>query len=240
MRARTSVVSPDLRITSIARGAVCGPRCAVMLPRAVVVAALSIFGSSLSGSSLIENSPFIPEGFKANQRDTRKDTAKTDLAVRDIELRGIYSLDAEFYFNIFNKSAQKGDWVRLNDPNSSYRVIRFDEASNRIQINLDGKTEELYLRKPDNKPLPVKTAPAVAPTSPNQARAANTNNARSRRGNTPVVRRRVITPNRNRNARAPQRTQRTTGNQNQSKQQQNQQNAPRTGEELLRQLSNQQ
>ena len=207
------------------------------------ILAVLLFGCAcpwLPATSLIENSPFIPEGFKSKNQKSKINEGKPNLALRDIELRGIYSLDSDYYFNIFNKSAQKGQWVGLNDPSGAYRIVRYDESSDRIQINLEGKTEEMYLKKPDNKPIPVKTATAARQPASARGNSANTSRSTQRQGN-PVVRRRVITPNRNRTGtQAPQRARPTPPtNRSNNSTDAAKRNSPSSAQDLLRQLGNQ-
>ncbi len=180
------------------------PRISLPCGHRFIAGLLLISGAvPLAGSNLIDNSPFIPDGFNASKgSEKKKQQNRKSVATRDIELRGVYSINGEYHFNIYNKKAQKGEWMRLNDPSSTYRILRFDEDTSSIQINLDGETEELSLKEPDNKPLPVRTASTKAPRG-NRRGATNASTAtrtQSRQGTarnrSPVVRRRVIVPNR--------------------------------------------
>ncbi len=160
----------------------------------VVVVLWSIPANTLRGDNLESNSPFIPDNFNARQQSNRPATTQPSSSVSDIEFRGVYSLGGKFQFSIYSKKSQRGEWVGLGDSGSSYQVTDFDEATNSIELTIDGKAENLFLRSPDNKPLPVQTASATPKiTSAKQAAANRAAKAGNRR---PVVRRRVIVPNR--------------------------------------------
>ena len=162
---------------------------------------LFLLSLPLTASNLVDNSPFIPEGFNASSGEKKTQSKQQSVATRDLEFRGVYSLGGEYHFNIYNKKDQMGEWVRLNDPGAEYRVLRFDEATTSVQLNLDGETEEIFLKERDNKPLPVQLATTGNPGNRNARNVAggrNTGNRASNRrsGRQPVVRRRVMVPNR--------------------------------------------
>ena len=155
-------------------------------------------------NNLVDNSPFIPEGFKAPGQSQKTKAAQTAPATRDLQFQGVYSLNGEYRFNIYDRKRQIGEWVRLNDPGAKYRVLRFDEETTSLQINIDGQTEEIFLKERDGKPLPVQLATKIEST----VREGNTTVAGAttmtirtdNRGTNrqPVVRRRVTQPNRTR------------------------------------------
>ena len=204
---------PAVRSSSLLRRA--------MPDRFLAVIGLLCGATHLVGSNLVDNSPFIPDGFSASKRSDKKTQQnRKSVPTRDIELRGVYSINGEYHFNIYNKKDRKGEWMGLNDPSSAYRILRFDEDTSSIQITLDGETEELSLKEPDNKPLPVRTASIQAPSGDrrNASRASTPTATRAQTrqetdtDRSPVVRRRVIVPNReggrNKNRSSNSRTQR--------------------------------
>ncbi len=150
-------------------------------------------GSFLQGTDLVDNSPFIPDNFNARQKANKPQSNKPKTSGLEVEFRGVYSIDGEYHFSIYNKKDQKGEWVRLGETGATYEVTGYDEASNSIQLNIDGKNQEMTLRTPDNKPIPVQTANAT-PKKTRQELAAANRAARAKKK--PVVRRRVIVPNR--------------------------------------------
>lgn len=193
---------------------------------------------SIHGADLVENSPFIPDSFNARNRAKKPVSKQPASSALDIEFRGVYSLDGQYHFSIFNKKENKGEWVSLGEVGSTYQVTSFDEDSNSIQMSIDGKTEEITLRSPDNKPIPVQTT-RTAPARSRQELAAANRAARAKKK--PVVRRRVIVPNRkapaagqNQNPAQPQRQggqTRFPGNTQRSDYK-----TPKEAEELLKQL----
>ena len=159
-----------------------------------LVAFIATSSPSMYGADLVDNSPFIPDNFNARQRAKKPTPKQPASAALEFEFRGVYSLGGEYQFSIYNKKLQKGEWVSLGETGSSYEVTGYDEASNSIQLSIDGKTEEITLRTPDNKPIPVQTA-STGPAKSRQELAAANRAARAKKKK-PVVRRRVIVPNR--------------------------------------------
>ena len=158
---------------------------------------LSLFFATASlAANLVENSPFIPDGFdtsKANQAVQKKNAP--GVATRDLEFRGVYSLNGTYYFNIYNKKDQKGSWLSLEEGNDAYSVLEFAEESNSLSISIDGEVEELALKTPSDKPIPVQTKSRSSARTRQRSnvtrRSSGTSAARKRQ---PVVRRRVVVP----------------------------------------------
>lgn len=170
------------------------------LPGGCIFAFVAFLSPLGAASSLVDNSPFIPEGFKAPGQSQKTKAAQAALTTRDLEFRGVYALSGEYRFSIYNRKRQSGEWVRLNDPGAEYRILRFDEETSSLQINIDGQTEEIFLKERDGRPLPVQLASMTKSTAKeaNATGAATVTTRTDNRGTTrqPVVRRRVTQPNR--------------------------------------------
>ena len=197
-----------------------------------LVAFIAVTGSFLqgAGANLVDNSPFIPDNFKARQKAKKPPPKKPANTALEFEFRGVYSLGGEYQFSIYNKKEQKGEWVSLGETGSSFQVTGYDEASHSIQLNIDGKTEEIALRTPDNKPIPVQTM-ATGTAKTRQELAAANRAARAKKKK-PVVRRRVIVPNR----KAPAASQAKNRAQAKPAAQRKGYKRPQEAEELLKEL----
>lgn len=207
----------------------------VFLVAGLLFCLAAVFPVSVYGNNLVENSPFIPNGFRAGPAPTEK-PREPNPVMREIEFRGVYAISGEYQFNIYNKRDQKGEWVGLNDPRSSYRILSFNEENNSIQLETDGEEEQLYLKAPDNKPLAVQTAPdttpaapAAAPSRPNNPRITQRGSSSSGSDQKPVVRRRVVVPNRSRTSQSNTNTTQPSTTQRQQRQQ--------NAQEIINQLS---
>lgn len=172
------------------------------LPGGCIFAVAAFLSSLGAASSLVDNSPFIPEGFKSPGHSQKSKAAQAALATRDLEFLGVYSLNDEYRFNIYNRKRQSGEWVRLNDPGAEYRILRFDEETSSLQINIDGQTDEIFLKERDGRPLPVQLASTTESTAKEAdttvASATTVTTRTDNRGTNrqPVVRRQVTQPNR--------------------------------------------
>lgn len=146
------------------------------------------------GYSLVENSPFIPPDF--NPPSAPVAVRPTTQQASQYTYRGVYQLGQTLFFNIFNASENKAQWIRGDaTDNSEIRILDYDLAEDEIEIEISGQTLSLSLAKPSDQPIPVQTQtaqrPAAVPAAPAAAPAgpANTTATEER-----PVRRRVIRP----------------------------------------------
>ncbi len=173
-------------------------------------------------ANLIQNSPFVPEGF--NAKPIKKSiikapvTNKRKQVKRDLEFQGYYSLNGKFHFNLFNKKEKKGEWLNLGIANGPYEIIDFDEDRYSLSVKVDGAVEILTLRQPTDKPMAIKSASNAIPVvnqNNNRGRVEQTNrtdrNTNKRRRVVP--RRPIVVPRRTN----PKAKQQTSNNSNQSK-----------------------
>jgi len=156
----------------------------------------------LSGeSNLVTHSPFLPPdwGQQAAEKPAQPVTQKGPLS-RELEFRGVFSMNGVTKFGVFDRNAQKGQWFPLNSGNDRFTVIRYNEGMQTILIKADGRIEELSLKEADDKPLPVMGAlNTLRPPSPpppvngaSNANAEGDDDDASRTSNVP--RRRIIRP----------------------------------------------
>ena len=86
---------------------------------------------SLKASDLIDNSPFVPDDFSPDYSRliNAPGNSNTEL-MRILEFRGFYSLAGEYYFNIYNNTKQKSNWVKIRELESPYQVLHFEKSRN--------------------------------------------------------------------------------------------------------------
>lgn len=158
--------------------------------------------------TLITKSPFLPPGFQPPGQPGRPVEPPPKQAT--YEFRGVYELGGTYYFNLYNKSENKGSWIAgLDGGNESLEIVDFDPEGNELVINVAGEELNLSLIQTSDKPMPV--AGAKPTTTGRTVRQATTSSNRntpvrrrvirpaSRRGDSPSApgRRRVIRPNSN-------------------------------------------
>lgn len=140
-------------------------------------------------SNLISNSPFLPPGWgkKAPEPVKEPEVVAQGPLSRELEFRGIFEMNGETKFSIFDKTEQKSQWVPLNGATSRYSIIGFDKPSKSIKIKSGGRVEEIPLLKPNDKPMQVVGSTTGTINSPRTTgqinRGRNTPNTTSSRVN---------------------------------------------------------
>jgi hypothetical protein len=158
-----------------------------------IIGSLSGMLSTLAAKpySLIESSPFIPPDFNPPSANVPARTPRQQEAAYSYQ--GVYQIGDTFFFNILNRSEDKGEWVRSDvESVSGIQVVGFDLEANEIEIEVDGLPISLSMVEPSDTPIPVQTAPAAA-TRPAPAVTNRPTVTRPDSSNRPV-RRRVIRP----------------------------------------------
>lgn len=157
---------------------------------------LATAGSLSSGAgesySLVGNSPFIPPDF--NPPSATVAVRPTAQQASQYSYRGVYQLGQTLFFNIFDGSQNKAQWVRgdATDP-SGIRVLEYDLASDEIEIEISGQTLSLALVKPSDQPIPIQSPSVQRPPAAPAPAAVSAPSAPAAAEERPV-RRRVIRP----------------------------------------------
>lgn len=141
------------------------PRLSLALVGLSISAVLSAQPATILQETLVERSPFIPDTFRATSENDPQTVAQEPVNEGNYEFKGVYSLNGTYYFNLFNKQSQKGQWVTEEEMHEGLRVMSFDENSNRIQVSIGGRTETYELAQVSDSPMPIVTAPRAAPTN---------------------------------------------------------------------------
>jgi hypothetical protein len=155
--------------------------------------------SLFADSQLSKNSPFLPPGYGEKEPEPPAPVVQPQGPIsREIEFRGIVQMGGVYQFSIYNKTEQKGYWMKENAREGGVSVNSFDATSSTIVVVMNGRSERLTLMTATESPMPVAQAiPAASnknilpPQLQNPSSATNTNNRRV------VPRRRVILPKKN-------------------------------------------
>lgn len=157
---------------------------------------------TLSAETLESKNPFLPPGYgKEAPVQKVEPVVQNGPISREVEFRGIVQLDGVYQFSVFNKSSQKGYWLRENESEDGISIRSFDAESMSITLQMNGRSERLTLMSESDAPLPVSTSVSITqpnntnaniPTPPNLGITNNSNNSEDRRRVIP--RRRVILP----------------------------------------------
>ncbi|KAF0095180.1 MAG: Cbr-pqn-75 [Puniceicoccaceae bacterium 5H] len=105
------------------------------ITRNLMVAALLGGSCSLSAASnLVSNSPFLPQGFNPDSAPAPT-VERPQVSSSQLEFQGVYQLNGEYHFLIFNKMDRSSNWVTLNDVEAPFQVSHYNDRQNEIEVN---------------------------------------------------------------------------------------------------------
>lgn len=62
------------------------------------------------------------------------------------EFRGVYQLDGDYYFHIYDQRSRRGSWIGYNTGSAGYpRIVEFEESMDRLTVELDGERLQLSM-----------------------------------------------------------------------------------------------
>lgn len=161
-----------------------------------IVASLLLSTLVSSAESLEDKSPFLPPGHnKPKVAAPPPVVASNGPLSREIEFRGVVQMDDAYQISLFNKSNQKGYWIKVGEQKEGVQVTAFDLDAMAVTLNKDGRSERLTLLESNDSPLPVAVSAQKPQTNQNTNRPGiqNTTNNSSNTKRT-IPRRRVILP----------------------------------------------
>lgn len=158
-----------------------------ILPLLAALASFSI-ECGAAGPSIVENSPFLPPNFQPPGGGSSSTTAQA-AASGEYEFRGVYMLQGQYHFNLYNKREQKGTWVAEDEiKEDAPRVVRYSQDDDEVIIDLGGRQLTLGMVSTSDKVLPVETAKAPVVRQPTSSTSSTNRTTQA------PVRRRVIRP----------------------------------------------
>ncbi|MDQ8193378.1 hypothetical protein QEH59_03010 [Coraliomargarita sp. SDUM461004] len=170
--------------------------------RLLALALASSFSHITTAETLESSNPFLPPGYGEKQTEPPKPVVQTNGPIsREIEFRGVVKFNNNYQFSVFNKTEQKGYWIKENQAEGGISVRSYDADSRTITVNMNGRSERLTLMSVSDAPLPVvssttqpKQSANTATLPPGLENANNTNTNTSDNRRRVIPRRRVILP----------------------------------------------
>ena len=167
-----------------------------LLQAAIVSVAFTL---PLTASTLETKSPFLPPGHNKPKAQAPVPVRTNGPIARQIEFRGVVQMNETYRLSLFDKSEQKGYWIKVGENKGGINVTAFDPKSMAITLNQNGRSERLNLLESTDAPMPVKISSAPALNSaivPNlppgvQKNTGVNNTSKNKRT---IPRRRVILP----------------------------------------------
>lgn len=165
------------------------PLPAAFLTCFALLAATSAGNGSPEAPTLVTDSPFLPPGFEPPGQPGW--APERPEAPGEYEFRGVYQLNNQFYFHLYNVREQSGQWITSESgPDANLQILGFNPESNRLSIRADSRTLDLALVSTSNQPLPIRTASAKTEPAAREPASRSATRPNVRR----PTRRRVIRP----------------------------------------------
>ncbi|MEC8614004.1 MAG: VCBS domain-containing protein [Verrucomicrobiota bacterium] len=159
--------------------------------------------SILSAESLKSSNPFLPPNFGEEEEAPQPVVQSNGPISREIEFRGLFKMNGQYQFSLFNKRDQKSYWLKENEAAAQGISVRnYDSGSRSLTVSINGRTERITLIAAKSSPLPVVASVSppvnananakqpIIPSSLQKTSNGNNNNNVNRA----VPRRRVILP----------------------------------------------
>jgi len=154
---------------------------------ASTLAAISFCAEVSATPTLVTKSPFLPPGFSPPGSAGSADAPPA--SVSQFEFRGVYQMEGQYYFNLYNTRDKKGTWVtEAASGEDTPRVIRFDLEGDVLVVESAGEQLSLTMVETSNRPMPLPAARRASVPKANQAKKTAASSAQT------PVRRRVIRP----------------------------------------------
>ena len=113
-----------------------------------VFLSLVLEGQELRLDSLIEASPFVPEGFGRPQLETRREVAEIDEIEEAFEIRGVVEIGGKVVYSVRNRKDGRSVWTEAGsdmggffpeivsyDPNERAAVVRLGDQMATLEIS---------------------------------------------------------------------------------------------------------
>lgn len=143
-------------------------------------------GEEAVAPSIVEKSPFLPPGFQPPGGAASPTAAPAQAS--QFEFRGVYQLEGQYFFNLYNTRDRKGSWVsKLQSGEETPKIIEFDLDNDVLVVDSSGQRLSLNLVETSNNPMPLSVnrpttapKPTTLPAQPATTTAQRTTPARRR------------------------------------------------------------
>lgn len=116
--------------------------------RSLLLPLLAIAAGALpirAGSTLLENSPFLPPNTSAGAAQEAS----------PLELRSILRAGGDFEFSLYDPAKKLSTWARLNEPGHDFIVKAYDPQKEMVTVERRSRTYKLALKEAKILPLAV-------------------------------------------------------------------------------------
>ncbi|MGE9291050.1 MAG: hypothetical protein ACQKBT_08675 [Puniceicoccales bacterium] len=154
------------------------------------------FGQMGPIESLVENSPFLPPGYRSPVKTRPPEpTAPVSAAASRYELIGVVAKDGEVTISLRRRGEPRGTWLSPGESLDSIKFIQFHMGNREAIVENGGRRETIPLKAPTvtGKVPPIAPATQSAPSMPPPPATAAPKKAENTM-KIPVRRRVIVSP----------------------------------------------
>lgn len=131
-----------------------------------IIACYSVaLGTESNQNSLIQHSPFIPEGWRNNDKEEDTQTSSATESALHFTLKGIVQLSGTYYFSIFDQTTQRSAWLEDGESFNGLTIIGLNELPEQLIVRYNHIEQILPLAHADDTPIPVLASTSTPYTS---------------------------------------------------------------------------
>lgn len=117
-----------------------------------------------SGDDLVQNSPFLPEGYRPPGsertppvREPPPQAPRGPEPLDQIEFRGLTRFGGTTQFSLFDPNEKRSYWIELNGTEGGFTVAEYKAGEEAVVVQHEGKTRTIPLHESKIAPLAPET-----------------------------------------------------------------------------------
>lgn len=135
----------------------------LLLSCALALGAASHAVAQADGDELVENSPFLPEGYQPPQerrppRQEQPPPPRGPEPLDQIEFRGMTTFNGQTSFSLFDPNQKRSFWVPLERTEGGFTVVEYKEGEEAVVVRHEGKQRTISLHESKVAALPEAAA----------------------------------------------------------------------------------
>lgn len=145
-----------------------------LIPALVVAAGTASLQADV-GKELINNSPFLPEGYTpprpVDRRRPPPPKPPEEKPLDSLEFRSLATLSGGLTFSLYDPMEKRGFWLGVDESEAGFTILEFKEKEDAVVVRHDGETRTISLHESKvlamaNPPPETRSAPQASNSEP--------------------------------------------------------------------------